>query len=165
MQQHVANRRRLAAQQSLEVVERQLRLQRRAGVHEIGDRLGLHEIEFPVEDGALGELSRLSDARTESDACLDDLLHKERIAVERQLDEIVAGKRTRGGVADGDAVVNIMDLRMCGNPLIRKGLAGQRRQDRPTSRSVDPNDRQRAATERSRRRHDRVGGAHDSVGG
>lgn len=61
MQKRVSNRRRLAAQQTFDVAQRQLGLKRRSRIHEIGDRFGLNEIELSVQDRALGELARLRD--------------------------------------------------------------------------------------------------------
>ena len=131
VEQRLPDRRRLPAQHPFEIRQRQLRLQRRARVDQIRDRLRLHEIELAVEHRALGELARLRHPRAERHARRDHPLDEQRIAVQRQLDEIVAGERVRRLVADGDAFVDRPSVASsaCACRTAGRSACDERRQD------------------------------------
>ncbi len=145
-----------AAQRALEVPQRQLRLQRSAGVDEVRHRLRLHEIELAVEHRTLGELPRLGDARAVRHRPRDHLRHEQGIAVQRQLDEVITGERVRRGVADGDALVDAVETGEGGHARLGQHAAAQLPEDVTAARAVDAHDRQRAPADGCRRSHDGV---------
>ena len=65
-------------QRALELIHRGARLQRRHRVHQIGNGLGLHEIDAAVEVGAQRELARLGQPRACRHRQLDDSLQQQR---------------------------------------------------------------------------------------
>ena len=68
----VFDRRDRRRQCALELIERRARLQRRDGVDQIRDRLGLDEIELLIEERAQRELARLGEPRPGADRRAQD---------------------------------------------------------------------------------------------
>ena len=110
MQQRLAYCRRAPTQHAVKIAEGELGLERGAGVDEIRDRFGLHQIELAIEHRAFGEFARLRKSRTAREDRGDDALDEQRTSVQRQFDEIVAGERVRRDVADGDALIERLSV-------------------------------------------------------
>ena len=68
----------------------------RAGIDQVGDGLGLGQIELVVEEGALRELAGQGAARAELQRARDEGLDHERAAVAVQLEHVLAGVGVRG---------------------------------------------------------------------
>ena len=77
-----------------------------AGRDQVGDRLGLGEVELAVEERAFAEFARARHARTERAAARDQLLQQHRAAVRLQLDHVLAGVAGGRGEIQRDAVVD-----------------------------------------------------------
>ena len=63
VEQRRVDRRDAPRQRAVELIERHARLERRRGVDQVGDRLGLHEIALAVQERAQRELAWLGQAR------------------------------------------------------------------------------------------------------
>ena len=84
-------------ERALELIHRRARLERRDGVDQIGDGLGLHEIEPAVEVRAQRELARLGQPRAGRHRQFDDAPQQQRAAVPADLDDVVARVGVRRG--------------------------------------------------------------------
>ena len=89
------------------MIERRARLQRRDGVDEIGDGLGLHEIDPAVEECAKRELARLRKPRAQRHRLLDDLPQHDRASVRAHLDDVLAGVGMRSGEVGRDDLIAV----------------------------------------------------------
>ncbi len=76
-----------------------------AGVNEIGDRLGLGQVELAMEKGALGELSGKGCAGAEGEIGGEDPIDQERIPVAGDFDHLFPGIRARLPPVEEDDVV------------------------------------------------------------
>ena len=93
-------------QRPLKLVERRACLQRCDGVDQIGDRLGLRQIDPAVEERPQRELPRLGETRSTRGSRGDDRAQHDRAAVCAELDDVVARVRMRGGKESGDDVID-----------------------------------------------------------
>jgi hypothetical protein len=110
-------------------------------VDQVGDALGLREVELAVQERAAGELARLGDARAERDAAREQQAHRGGAAVPVELDDGLAGVRRRRGKRDREPLVD------------RRAVRVAERRERSMAR------RQRRAGDRVRDRHHARGGA------
>ena len=79
---------------------------RRAGLDQVGNRLGLGQVQLVVEKGTAGELARLRQPRTEFQAASQQLLHHHWAAVALQFEHVLAGKGMRRGKVEQDALID-----------------------------------------------------------
>ena len=77
-----------------------------AGVDQVGDRLGLGQVELVVEEGPLGEFARAGQAGAQLQAALQQQVHDHRAAVALQLQHVLAGEGVGAGEPEGDALVD-----------------------------------------------------------
>ena len=88
------------------MIERHARLERRHGVHQIPDRLGLHEIEPSVQERAERELAGLGQTRARSHRRGHDLAQQFEAAMGADFDDILRGVRMRTRKERGDNFVD-----------------------------------------------------------
>ncbi len=91
---------------ALQGTQRGARGLRAAAVDQVGNRLGLGEIELVVEEGAFGEFAGPRQTRAEFDDARQQHVHDHRTAVTVQFQHVFAGEGMRGGKVQGDAVVD-----------------------------------------------------------
>ena len=82
------------------------------GLDQVGDALGLRQVELVVEKCAAGKFTRLSRARAQLEAALEQHLHHHRTAVSLQLEHVLARVRMRRGEIKRDAIVDGGALRV-----------------------------------------------------
>jgi len=133
---------------------------RSGGLDQVGDTLGLGEIELAVEKGATGEFTRLGQAGAELKAALEQHLHDHGSTVALQLEHVFAGEGGRRSEIKKDALVDC--------PLLLVEEAGEVRGARPRCTAAqregkgdetgagDADDTDAAAARRRRDRGDRV---------
>jgi hypothetical protein len=158
-------------------VERARRRARRgfgAGVDQIGDGLGLGEVELVVEEGALGEFAGAGDAQVRQarlpgrrielgrrfETAREKQLQHDRTAVRLQLEDVLAGVRVRCREEDRQALVDRgavpVAKRQVGRLARRQRAAAERGDERPERGARDADDADRAAPARRRDGDDRV---------
>ena len=93
-------------QRPLQLIERRAGLKRRDGVDQIGDRLGLRQIDPAVEERPQRELPRLGETRSARHSRGDDRPKDDRASVGAELDDVLAGVRMRGRKVGGDDVID-----------------------------------------------------------
>ncbi len=138
----------------------------RAGVDEIGDGLGLREIQLLIEEGALSEFAGEGAARTQlqhaSDQCFDD----DRAAVTLQLQNVFAGigmrRRKEQRHAGIDGILILGQKPREGRPPRRRQISENHRGDLRRLRTGDPHDPHASAPGRRRGGNNRVGACHVS---
>jgi len=79
---------------------------RRARVDQVGDRLGLCQVDLPVLEGALGEFAGPRQPGAEADGPPDQQVHDHRPAVALQLQHVLAGERVGFRKMERDAGVD-----------------------------------------------------------
>ena len=144
-------------ERAFELVKGRARLQRSDRVDEIGHRLGLHEIDPPVQERAQREFARLGEACAGFDCALDDRPKHDRAAVRADLDDVFAGVGVRRGKVGRDHLIGVGARKGCVTGLKRTLLS--RRRLPAMSRADDPLMRTHTDAAPSRRRrngHDRV---------
>ena len=82
-------------ERAFELIERRARLGRRDGVDQVGDGLGLDEVDAAVQECAQREFTGLRQTRTGDHRVLDDLAEHNRTAVRADLDDVLARIRMR----------------------------------------------------------------------
>ena len=105
LDQRVDQRADLARERAGEAARRRARRGRRRRVDEVGDALGLREVELAVEKRALRELARPREARAELDAAREQQPQHRRAAVAVQLEHVLAGVGARRREVERDALV------------------------------------------------------------
>ncbi len=96
----------LRGELALQRAQRGARRLRRAAVDQIGDGLGLGEVELVVEERPPCELAGLGGPRAEFEHALQQQLHHHRPAVALQLEHVLAGERRRAGEVEREALVD-----------------------------------------------------------
>ena len=94
-------------QRPFQLIERGARLQGSDGVDQIGDRLGLHEIDAAVQKCAKRELARLGKPRPQRHRLLDDLPQHDGASVSADFDDVLAGVGMRGREVGRDDLVAV----------------------------------------------------------
>ena len=77
-----------------------------AGGDQVGDGLGLGQVELAGEEGPLAELTGTRLACAQFDAAREQLSHYDRTAVALQFHHVLAGEAARAGEVQRDAVVD-----------------------------------------------------------
>ena len=119
-----------------QLIERRARLQWRDRVDQIGDGLGLHEIDSAVEKCAKRELAGLRKPRPKSHRLLDDLPKHDRASVRADLDDVFAGVGMGSGEVGRDnlIVVRARERRVTWLKWCVELQQSAPRQQRPTAR-------------------------------
>ena len=92
-------------QRALQLLRRNLRLIQRLRIDQVAHRLGLREIDAPVQKRPHGELARLGQARSGGHAEFHNVPQHHRRSVRRNLDDVVGRVGMRlGEVSDDDFV-------------------------------------------------------------
>ena len=172
----------VAASASISLRERAVerarcRARRRLGarVDQVGDGLGLREVELVVEEGALGELARPAMRRSGQarlarrivtlarglEAAREQQLQHDRAAVRLQLEDVFAGVRMRRRKEDRQAAGRWRRHRRrengdVGRVARRRAPAAERLDQRREAAARDAHDADRAAPARGRDGDDRI---------
>ena len=77
-----------------------------AGIDQVGDRLGLGEVELVVEEGAFGELPRTGGAGPQLEAAAEQQIHDHRTTMPLQLEDILPGEGVWPGEEERDAFID-----------------------------------------------------------
>ena len=139
-----------------------------AGRDQVGDRLGLRQVQPVVEEGPLAELARPRHPRAEVATARHQLLQHDGAAVRLQLHHVLAGEAggcgevQREAIVDG-AAIGIHEGDVVGVPR-RKGARGDRFADGHAARAGQAHDADTARARRRRDRDDRVGGVRAGGG-
>jgi hypothetical protein len=131
------------------------------GRGEIGDRLGLQQIELAVEEGAAGEFAGLGEAQPEPGQRLHDGGEHGAAAVQVEFRNILAGCTPRRGEPQDQPIVERLSaLRIAKAPPLRdprQRHAACKQRHRPAGiRPRDPQHRDSSASRRRRRRENRL---------
>ena len=112
-------------ERAFELIEGRARLERRDGIDQIGDGLGLDQIELAVEKGAKGELARFGQPRAGFDGAREDRGQHHGAAVRRDLDHVFAGVGLRRRERRDDELV--ADAMEAVGPAdrLRRGFGGR----------------------------------------
>ena len=132
------------------------------GRDQVGDRLGLDQVELAVEEGALAELAGPGRARAEFAAALDQPAQQHRAAMRLQLGHVLAGETVRARERQGDAVVDGLaggiGEQCAGGAPGKQCAAADRLGDRQRTRAGQADDADAAGARRGGDRRDRVVG-------
>jgi hypothetical protein len=102
----------LARERAGQAARRRARRGRARRVDQVGDALGLREVELAVQERAPRELARPGDARAERDAAREQRSQRRGAAVPVELDDGLAGVRRRRGERDREPLVDRRALRV-----------------------------------------------------
>ena len=91
VEQRLFNRADGRGQRALELIERRARLQRRHGLDQVGDRLGLDQIQLAVEKRAQRKLARLGQPRARRHRPTDNRGQHHRAAMCRDFGNVFTG--------------------------------------------------------------------------
>ena len=102
---------------------------RPGGVEEVGDRLGLREVQLALKKGAARELAGLGEARARGHARREQSVHHHRAAMTLQLEHRLARIRVRLGEIQRDAFVERLAAHVPKNCMRRMPRFGQTADD------------------------------------
>jgi hypothetical protein len=83
-----------------------------AGVDQVGNRFGLRDVDFAVQEGALRELAGPRQAAAEFEQALQQQIDDERAAVALDFQHVFAGVRRRRGKVQGEALIHAVAVRV-----------------------------------------------------
>ena len=116
----------------------------RAGLDQVGDGLGLRQVQLVVKEGALAELARSRLPRAQGQAAVQQQIEHHRPAMPLQFQHILAGERMRAGEEQQDALVQHLALGVAPGTVMgvarARRAAAQRLGDRQGQRPGNPHD-------------------------
>ncbi len=150
-----------AAQLAVELAQSLAALRLGLGRGEVGDRLGLGQVELAVQKGAAGEFAGLGEAQPEPAECRDHRGEHGAAAVQMELGDILAGKARRRRKPQDQRVVERLAGRRIDEPAApgrarRRQFAGEQRHRPRGIRSGQPQNGNGGTPCRRRRCENRV---------
>jgi hypothetical protein len=147
------------------LIERRAGLQWSNGVDEIGDGLGLNEIDPAVKECAKRELARFGETRSQRDRLLDDLPQDNRASMRAHLDDVLTGVGMRSREVGRHDLIAVRARERRVPWLQRRVEVQQPSRDVGGGRPADAHYADPAAAGRRRNGHDGIfGGIHPSAG-